>query len=104
MTWSEDAPARLLVRHAEHHWDLMAEGMVTARAVGCDAEAWPLSVSSENRRSKTLGRTSSLRPQTPRTTSLWTPPTTSLNTQRYCWPLLGSGQSLGRRRMPIFEL
>ena len=36
-------------------------------------------------------------------TSLRIPPITSLNTERYYSPLLGSGQSLGTRQMPTSE-
>ena len=79
------------------------QGVVTVGPVGCDAKPWPLSVSSKNRRSKTLGRTSRIRLQTPPSTSLRIPPTTSLNRERYYSPLLGFGQSLGIKPMPTFE-
>ena len=79
------------------------QGVVTVGPVGCDAEPWPLSVSSKNRRSKTLGRAFRIRLQSPPSTSLRIPPTTSLNRERYYSPLLGFGQSLAIKPMPTFE-
>jgi hypothetical protein len=50
-------------------------------------------VSSKSRQRRTSGRASSPRLRNPCTTSLWTPPTTSLITVRDCSPRLGSGQA-----------
>jgi hypothetical protein len=83
--------------------DLMTKAWRSREAARWNtARAWAFSVSSRSRRSRRSGRTSGQRLRTRRTTSLWTPPTISLTTERDYSRRLGSGESPGERPMPIF--
>jgi hypothetical protein len=102
--WFCSAHQRGESRRRRHHRGLDDQGPVIAEAARLNtARAWAFSVSSRTRRSRRSGRTSGPRLRTQRTTSLWTPPTISLTTERDYSRRLGSGERPGERPMPIFE-